>query len=182
MATGLSTKLTGQIGEHLVTAELGRRGILATPFSGNVPEIDILAYANNITGHIQVKAINKTSWQFDVRKFLNVELTNEGQKIIGLNTDLDKNIICVFVAIGSGLGEDEFYIFKWGWLQNYFFKNYKGRVPPKNIKSFHCAIWKRDMTEHLGIAEEGGCGLWKIIDCDYVQVLNAVERLKGETV
>ena len=46
MATGLSTKLTGQIGEHLVTAELGRLGIIATPFSGNVPDIDILAYAN----------------------------------------------------------------------------------------------------------------------------------------
>ena len=49
MATGLSTKLTGQIGEHLVTAELGRLGIIATPFSGNVPEIDILAFANNIS-------------------------------------------------------------------------------------------------------------------------------------
>jgi len=53
MATGLNSKLTGQIGGHLVTAELGRRGIIATPFSGNVPEIDILAHANGITGHIQ---------------------------------------------------------------------------------------------------------------------------------
>ena len=42
MATGLSTKLTRQIGEHLVTAELGRQDIVATPFSGNVPNIDIL--------------------------------------------------------------------------------------------------------------------------------------------
>ena len=45
MATGLSSKLAGQIGEHLVTAELGRQGIIATPFSGNVSDIDILAYA-----------------------------------------------------------------------------------------------------------------------------------------
>ena len=42
MATGLSAKLTGQIGEHLVVAELGRRAIIATPFSGNVPDIDVL--------------------------------------------------------------------------------------------------------------------------------------------
>jgi hypothetical protein len=57
MAAGLNSKLTGQICEHLVTAELGlgRRGIIATPFSGNVPDIDILAHANGITGHIQVK-------------------------------------------------------------------------------------------------------------------------------
>jgi hypothetical protein len=44
--------------------------------------------------------------------------------------DLDRNIICVSVAIGSDLGKDEFYIFRWGWLQDYFFEHYKGRVPP----------------------------------------------------
>ena len=149
MATGLSTKLTGQIGEHLVTAELGRLGIIATPFSGNVPEIDILAFANNISAHIQVKAINKDSWQFDIRKFLNIELTDAGQKVLGKNKDLDRNIICVFVALGKSLGEDNFYIFKWGWLQDYFYKNFEGRIPPKNIKSFHCAIWIRHMKKHL---------------------------------
>ena len=46
MATGFSTKFTGQIGEYLVVAELGRRTIIATPFSGNVPDIDVIAYAN----------------------------------------------------------------------------------------------------------------------------------------
>ena len=149
MATGLSTKLTGQIGEHLVTAELGRRGIIATPFSGNVPDIDILAHANGTTGHIQVKTINKDSWQFDVRKFLNIKLTESGQKVLGINTDLDRKIICVFVSLGTELGEDKFYIFRWGWLQNYFLERYKGRKPPKNINSFHCAIWERDMDKHL---------------------------------
>ena len=155
MATGLSTKLTGQIGEHLVTAELGRRGIIATPFSVNVPDIDVLAHANGITGHIQVKAINKDSWQFDIRKFLDVELTERGQTVKGLKNDFDRKIICVFVSIGQNLGEDKFYIFYQGWLQDYFFSTYKGRKPPKNIKSFHCAIWERDMAIHLE--------KWKII-------------------
>lgn len=150
MATGLSSKLTGQIGEHLVTAELGRRGIIATPFSGNVPDIDILAHANGVTGHIQVKAINKDSWQFDIRKFLEVELTAQGQTVKGANRDLDRKIVCVFVSIGEELGEDKFYIFKQGWLQDYFAERYKARKPPKNIKSFHCAIWKRDVVRHLG--------------------------------
>jgi len=50
MATGLSIKLTGQIGGQLVTAELGSRGIIATPFSGNVPDLDKLAHANGVTG------------------------------------------------------------------------------------------------------------------------------------
>jgi Holliday junction resolvase-like predicted endonuclease len=149
MATGLNCKLTGQIGEHLVTAELGRRGIIATPFSGNVPDIDILAHANGVTAHIQVKAINKDSWQFDIRKFLDVNLTDRGQIVRGINRSLDRKIICVFVSLGDVLGEDKFYIFKQGWLQDSFAERYKGRKPPKNINSFHCAIWERDMGQHL---------------------------------
>jgi hypothetical protein len=149
MATGLSYKLTGQIGEHLVTAELGRRGIIATPFSGNVPDIDILAHANGVTGHIQVKAINKDSWQFDIRRFLNVDLTGKGQVVRGANRKLDRKIYCIFVALGEKLGEDRFYIFKLGWLQDYFLARYKGRKPPKNIQSFHCAIWEPDLKRHL---------------------------------
>ncbi|MHA2220144.1 MAG: hypothetical protein ACXACY_30040 [Candidatus Hodarchaeales archaeon] len=149
MATGLSTQLTRQIGEHLVTAEIGRLGIIATPFAGNVPDVDILAFANGVTAPIQVKAINKDSWQFDIRKFLDVQLTDKGQKVLGLNNDLDRRLICVFVVIGETLGEDEFYIFRMGWLQDYFQRTYVGRKPPKNIKSFHCAIWKRDL-KHPG--------------------------------
>lgn len=78
MAKGLSTQLTGKIGEHLVTAELARRGIMATPFSGNVPDIDILGFANRIAAPIQVKTIASDSWQFDINKFLNLEASAKG--------------------------------------------------------------------------------------------------------
>jgi hypothetical protein len=149
MATGLSVQLTRQISEHLVTAELGRRKIIATPFAGNVPNIDILAFANGIAAPMQVKAINGTSWQFDVRSFLDVTLTKKGQKVNGLNQDLDRKIICAFVGVGKNLGKDAFYIFRLGWLQDYFHNTYEGRQPPKNIESFHCAIWKRDLEQHL---------------------------------
>jgi len=103
----------------------------------------------------QVKAINKDSWQFDIRKFLNVELTERGQVVRGINPVLDRKIICVFVSLGGGLGDDKFYIFKQGWLQDYFSNRYKGRKPPYNINSFHCAIWERNMRQHLG--------KWKLI-------------------
>ena len=43
MATGRATKLTGAVGEFVVAAELCRRGLLATPFAGNVPHYDIIA-------------------------------------------------------------------------------------------------------------------------------------------
>lgn len=148
MATGLDTQLAGQVGEHLVTAELGRRGIIATPFAGNVPDIDILAIANGNIAHIQVKAIRGTSWQFDVRKFLEVDLLKRRQRVVGRNSSLDRKILCIFVVLGNELGEDVFYIFRWGWLQDHFLKNYKGRREPKNINSFHCAIWTKDMEKH----------------------------------
>ena len=41
--SGRATKLTGQIGEYLVAAELARRGLIATTFTGNVPHYDIIA-------------------------------------------------------------------------------------------------------------------------------------------
>ena len=150
MTTGLNAQLTRQIGEHLVTAELGRMGIVASPFAGNVPNIDILGFANGVSAGIQVKAINGDSWQFDVRSFLNVTMAKTGQKVNGVNQNLDRKTICVFVALGECLGQDEFYIFRLGWLQGYFYSTYKGRQPPKNIESFHCAIWKRDLQDHLG--------------------------------
>lgn len=148
MATGMSMQLTGKIGEHLVTAELARRGILATPFSGNVPEIDILGYANHIAIPIQVKTINGESWQFDVRKFIDVRIDNRRQKVLGPNRHLKRDLICIFVALGERLGDSEFYIFKYGWLQDHFAKYYKGRMLPRNINSFHCAIWKKEMARH----------------------------------
>jgi len=159
MATGLSTQLTRQIGEHLVTAELGRRQVIGTPFAGNVPDIDILAFANGISAPIQVKAINGISWQFDVRSFLDVIPTEKGQKVNGLK-DLNRKIICIFVVVGKNLGEDTFYIFQLGWLQDYFRSHYgEGRQLPKNIKSFHCAIWKKDLEQHLG--------KWEVIEHEF---------------
>jgi hypothetical protein len=39
--TGREMQLTRQIGEHLVAAELGRRGYVATPFAGNISRCTI---------------------------------------------------------------------------------------------------------------------------------------------
>jgi Holliday junction resolvase len=59
MVKNYTTKLSGQVGENLVVAELGRRGIVATALAGNAPDIDILAYANGKSVAIQVKSIRK---------------------------------------------------------------------------------------------------------------------------
>jgi len=41
-------QLTKQVGEYLVAAEVCRRGLIATTFTGNVPHYDIIA--SNTTG------------------------------------------------------------------------------------------------------------------------------------
>jgi Holliday junction resolvase-like predicted endonuclease len=65
MTTGRNNKLAGATGEYLVAAELSRRGMIATTFTGNVPHYDIIA--SDETGRhvsVQVKASRGTSWQF----------------------------------------------------------------------------------------------------------------------
>jgi hypothetical protein len=42
MRSGRNNLLTKQIGEYLVAAELGRKGLIAATFTGNVPDFDIL--------------------------------------------------------------------------------------------------------------------------------------------
>ncbi len=67
MATGREMQLTKQVGEYLACAELCRRGFIATPFAGNVPEFDILAISGKYeTKPIQVKEGRGVSWQCDV--------------------------------------------------------------------------------------------------------------------
>jgi hypothetical protein len=141
------TQLVRQIGEHLVVSKLGRMGIIATPFAGNVPDYDILA--SDTEGKsipIQVKAIRSSSWQFSITSFLSVEVKTTKQIVLGKVKLTNSNLVCVFVRLWKDK-PDEFYILKLRDIQNHFFKNYKGRIKPKNIHSFHCAIWPSEIEK-----------------------------------
>lgn len=147
MATGRSTQLTRQIGEHLIAAKLGRLGYIATPFAGNVPDFDLLIADDE--GHsipIQVKAINGGSWQFTVSKFLDIEIIDDVQFVKGEQKLTNPNLVCIFVLL-SGDEKDEFFIFHLRELQKYFSKNYKGGRRKKNPKSLHCAIRPKDLEQ-----------------------------------
>ena len=65
MATGARNQQTGQAGENFVAAELNRRGAYAVTFSGNMPNIDIIAsnLEQTKTANIQVKTKRKGDWQ-----------------------------------------------------------------------------------------------------------------------
>ena len=63
----MANNTIGRAGEHYVAAELNRRGAYASPFSGNVPGIDIVATDAKRTriAYIQVKTKQRlgTNWQ-----------------------------------------------------------------------------------------------------------------------
>lgn len=65
-----SNDTTGRAGEHYVAAELSRRGAYASPFSGNVRGIDVVATDRDSdkVAYIQVKTKRKgLHWQASLR-------------------------------------------------------------------------------------------------------------------
>ena len=111
MATGRSTQLTRQIGEHLIAAKLGRLGYIATPFAGNVPDFDLLiADEKGYSIPVQVKAINGGSWQFNISKFLDVEIIDDIQYVRGKQKLGNPNLVCVFVQLADD-EKDDFYLY-----------------------------------------------------------------------
>jgi len=146
MASGRKNQLTKQIGEYLVAAELCRRGFIATTFTGNVPDFDIIATNEAFeTIPIQVKTIREWSWQLDANKLLNIAIENGVQRIIDKLNFPNSNMVCIFVKLISQ-GNDEFYIFRLVDLPEVIFKSHSqylkkhGGKRPKNPRSFHTAV------------------------------------------
>jgi hypothetical protein len=143
------------VGEYLVCAELGRRGYIATSFTGNVPEFDILAIdANNRVQPIQVKAIRQGQWQFDASRYIDITLTPDGRQIINGKRPLNNpGVICVFVRLVAQ-GQDEFYIFRLSDLQEVIFTGHSqwlaqhGGRRPKNPESMHVSVSTSDLAKH----------------------------------
>lgn len=147
MATGLSTQLTRQIGEHLVAAKLGRMGYLAAPFAGNVPMFDLLAAdERGFTIPIQVKAINGPSWQYKADLFIEIEILDDFQHVRGKKQLLNPALVCVYILLGAQEQQDEFFVFSLKDLQEHTFAIYKSRKRPKNPASTHCAVRPKDLV------------------------------------
>lgn len=168
MATGISIQIARQMGEHLVTAELGRRGFIATPFAGNVPHFDIIAADQS--GHllpIQVKAIRGQAWQFTATHFLDIELAGDTQFVRGKVALPDPRLICVFVLIAPNENtRDRYFVFELGDLQEHFFGAYGSeRRRPRNPASYHCALWPKDVAQY----EDN----WKLIESRFEALRNS---------
>jgi hypothetical protein len=152
--------LSGQMGEALVVAELGRLGIVATSFAGNVRDIDILAYANGKSLPIQVKAQKLGNPGVNATKYLNIQLDGDIQSVKSKVKGVNRKLIYVLVKIGAQHSKDEFYIFTQGVVQDLVNKEYprylkqcepKGRPEgrrPRNPETTHCSYYLEDLQAY----------------------------------
>ena len=156
MATGRDMQLTKMAGEYLVCAELCRRGLLATTFTGNVPEFDILATDKRLqTIPIQVKANAKGDWMLRADLFLNIDYNKEKkiQTIVGKKDFKNSKLIYIFVKLVDQ-GKDEFYILRLQDLQRIIFKNHNeylkkhGGRRPKTPESMNTAILLKHLSNY----------------------------------
>ena len=155
MATGRSNRLAGQAGEYLVAAELCRRGLIATTFTGNVPHYDIIASEEGGKHvSVQVKASRGSSWQFgDVSRFFSISFRDKRQVVGRPKRSPVRGLVVVFVSIGA-TGADRFYILTWKTLCGLLARMHgaylakHGGVRPKKWNSLHFAFSEKDLLPY----------------------------------
>jgi hypothetical protein len=149
MSRGRRNQLTSQIAEHLVCAELGRIGLAATSFAGNIPTFDVLATDDLCrTVPIQVKATNGDSWPSDARDWMriHVDTATEQQCLSGPSTLLTPDLVYICVALAPPGGErrDRFFVLLMRELQELCITGYSAWMTskswrrPRNPHSFDC--------------------------------------------
>ncbi len=155
MASGRNNKLVGQTGEYLVAAELSRRGLIATTFTGNVPHYDIIA-SNEEGKHVsvQVKASRGDSWQFgDITKFCDISFNGKRQIVESLKRCPVLRLVVVFVKIDAD-GADRYYILTWRTLRDLLVKGHKaylqkhGGMRAQKWDSLHSAISEQTLMPY----------------------------------
>lgn len=159
MASGLSNKLTGQIGEYLACAELGKRGYIATSFTGNVPEFDLIITNEKLrTIPAQVKTSRSTNWPTKADSWIDITIDDVTKKQID-NGDLKidhPDLIYICIALNESLdgGKDRIFILTKKQLQNICTKNYRAWMDscnwmrPKNYKSLDNRYQINDLLKY----------------------------------
>jgi len=146
---GMAHQLTGQIGEYLAAAELGRRDYICTTFTQNIPDFDILAIDETLKRKIpiQVKTIRKGGdWQSDLLKWMIIEYEDEYSIIKGKTKIENPDLIYILVELGEKYGEDRFFLMRKRDMQNQCYKGHKqwlkkhGGKRPINPRSTHCGF------------------------------------------
>ena len=160
MGKDFSKQLSKQIGENLLVAKLGELEIVASTLTGNVPDIDILAYRQDGKSiPIQVKTVRKGSVSVgNAGHYFTIyfdETTSPPDIIqsVGRKKKINKDLIFVVIFCKKELEVAKFYICKQGDIQDIVRKRYKehldkhGGVRPRNSESKHCTYGEKDLLK-----------------------------------
>jgi len=162
-----NNKLVGQIGEQLVAAHLGYRGFFATPFSGNVPDFDLIAInaETHVTIPVQVKtSINHTGAMIrsDIQKWVEINIKNGIQTLGEPKKITHPGIIWIIIALGENMEGNKFYICRHKDIQRLMIEHYEkflfrhnGKRPNKPDSTM-CNL----TDEHLKDFEDN----WKLLN------------------
>lgn len=106
---------TGRAGEYYVAAELNRRGAYAVTFTGNMPEIDVMASnaSRSRTAHIQVKTKRVPNWRISPK---------EGDE------EPKKDTFWIFVNLPDNGSAPHFWITSDCWIRGKIKETYADRV------------------------------------------------------
>lgn len=133
----LNTHQVGRVGEHYVAAEVHRRGAYAVTFSGNMPDVDILAsdVERTRTVSIQVKTKTAGTWHTSIRRGRSRE---EKQ---------DETEFWIFVDIGRDPeSRPTFFVVPAWWMENSIYQEHQayldrhGGERAHNPESKHHAV------------------------------------------
>lgn len=130
MATGINNKLTGQIGEHLVTAVLGTLGYYASPYSGNVPKFDLTAVQAQTLESFPVQVKTSTNGSLvhsKIDKWCEHQIDRDNYQKLGKKLKLNHpEIIWIMVRLGADSIEgSRFFICKESDIQNKIVNRYR---------------------------------------------------------
>lgn len=154
---GLRNQLTQRAGEHFVAAEVNRRGAVATPFSGNMPGIDIIAFDSRRKREIYLQVKTKTKSKF----IWHMRVPESRIPVPG-----DEKEFYVFVDLGTGPNASpNYWIAPRSWIQNHIYDWHhawlkkRGGSRPKTPGSMHSAIKEKDLSEWKDNWDVLGIGL-----------------------
>lgn len=152
----LQKNISGQSGEYAVASELSRLGLIATTFTRNMPDFDILAINSNKMIKIQVKTIYNGDWSLDSKRFLELDEVSfkEGiQKVLDKKENNDVDFI-IFVKMAETRINDEFYILPYNEFLEIIYKNYTSFLErvnskrPKNPFTTHTGLKSKDISAY----------------------------------
>lgn len=130
-----TNQMVGRAGEHLVTGEILRRGAYATPFAGNMPQVDVLAADKDQdrTVWIQVKTKRGgTTWQTSITR--------------GRQREEEDSPARFWILVDLAGDDPDYYIIPEWWMQNDIFTAHQkyldehGGQRAKNPDSTHHAV------------------------------------------